>query len=143
MMSGRFVSEWLEDKARGRMVREMDVVESEWPAHTATGVASGYCTPTDHSCSILLSVPSSRWFKPRMLWVDNENTAKNRIMLYVGGNGTSCSASIGGLWMDPVTTEFVAFDGITVGGDIWVSCLIPSCHVRITGILMDSGPEPA
>lgn len=140
-MGGPFISKWVEDKARSRVVREMDTIESEWPAHTATGVASGFRTPTSLECSILLSVPSSRWFKPRQLWVDNENIIMNRIYLYVLGSGASCSASLGGMWIQARETAFVAFDGITVGGDIYVSCLIASCHVRISGVLLGSGPE--
>lgn len=135
-----FIENWVEDKARGRIVREMDAIESEWPAHTGSAIASGFRTPTSESCSILLSIPSGMWFKPRTLWVDNENTVMNRIYLYVGSQGAS--GSIGGLWIQPRDTQFIALDGITCGGeDIYVSCLAASVHVRIAGILIESGPE--
>lgn len=132
---------WVMDTARGRKVREESAIQSEWPAHSTSGVASGYRTPASASCSILMSVPSSRWFKPRMLIVDNENIAQNRINLYLYGSATDASASIFGLWVEQRVTEFIALDGLTVGGDIWVSCLLASCHVRIAGILLASGPE--
>ena len=135
-----FIQKWVEDKARDRVIQEVGVIESEWPAHTGSAIASGFRTPTSESCSILLSIPSSKWFKPRMLWVDNENTIINRIYLYVGSQGAS--ASIGGLWIGPRETQFIALDGITCGGDdVYVSCLVASVHVRIAGILVESGPE--
>ncbi len=135
------MDKWVMDLARGRKVREESQIQSEWPAHSTSGVASGYRTPASASCSLLMSVPSSRWFKPRMLVVDNENTNINRINLYLYGSAADASASIFGMWIGDRATEFVALDGLTVGGDIWVSCLLASCHVRIAGILLGSGPE--
>lgn len=131
---------WVRDQARGRTVPDTGIIESEWPAHVGTAIASGFRTPTSESCSILLSIPSACWFKPRTLWVDNENTIMNRIYLYAGSQGSA--ASIGGLWIGPRETQFIALDGITIGGtDLYVSCLVASVHVRVAGILIQSGPE--
>lgn len=136
-----FIESWVEDKARQRLVRDMSVIESEWPAHTGSALASGFRVPTSESCSILLSVPSSRWFKPRMLWVKNNNTQMNELNFYTLGSADDASATLGGLWIGPRETQFIALDGLTVGQDLWVSCLVGSCEVRIAGILVKSGPE--
>jgi len=139
------IETWVEDSARHRIVREMDVVQSEWPAYQASllgSAAHGYIGGiVSGSGSILLSVPSSRWFKPRTVWLWNGNVAQNGLFMYVGGSGGSCSASLGVIYVGPYETGFVAVDTITVDGDIWVSCLKPSLGVRIGGVLLNSGPQ--
>lgn len=140
-MAGPFMETWVEDKARQRIVRDIAVIESEYPAHTGTALASGFRVPTSESCSILISVPSSRWFKPRMMWITNKNTVMNELNFYTLGSAGDASATLGGLWIGPRETQFIAFDGITLGQDLWVSCLVASTEVRITGILVNSGPE--
>jgi len=139
----QFLENWVEDKARQRVLREMSVIESEWPAHTGSACASGYLqSVTTESCPLLLSVPSSRWFKPRMLWVCNNETQYNKILLYTGGSNTGAvSATIGEFWLGPREAQFLAIDCITVGGDIHVSALTNSISLRIAGILLNSGPE--
>lgn len=139
-----FIQKWVEDKARGRIVQETGVVESEWPAHTGSATASGYyfySGAVSESAVLLLSVPSSRWFKPRMLWVKNNNTVINELAFYEAGSAASCSATIQGLWIGPRETEFIALDGITIGGDMWMSGFVASCAVRVAGVLVNSGPE--
>lgn len=135
---GGLIQRWVQDLARGRSVKEESIFQSEYPTNATSGVASGFRIPTSESCSILLSIPANKWFRPRMLWVDNMNTQMNRIALYVLGSGASASATIGGLWIGPRETEFIAMDGLNVGGDIYVSCLVASCAVRVAGVLIDS-----
>ena len=137
----QFIEKWVEDTARHRIIREIGTLESEWPAHGGSGVESGFCTPDSESCSILLSIPSSRWFKPRFLWVDNRSNVKSRITLYVTASAADASATIGGIWIGARETAFIALDGITVGTDIWVTADDEPISVRIAGILLNSGPE--
>lgn len=136
-----FFEKFVEDKARGEVVREVGLIESEWPAHTGSGVASGYRLPDAGSCSILLSIPSGMWFKPRSLWVDNYGASKDRIVLYLLGSAGDASATIGGIWVGGNDTGFIPLDTLTVGQDIWVSGNLGSVAVRIGGILLASGPE--
>lgn len=140
----QFIQKWVEDKARGQITQEVGVIESEWPAHTGSATASGYyfySGAVSESAVLLLSVPSSRWFKPRMLWINNMHNLANELTFYEMGSAASCSATIQGLRMLPQTTEFIAMDGITIGGDMWMSGLLDSIAVRVTGILVNSGPE--
>jgi len=141
MMPPQLLSKWVNDSARDRDVKEISAIQSEWPAHSTSGVASGYRYPDAGSCSILLSCPSSRWFKARTLWLDNYGNNKDRTILYVGGSAGSCSATIGGFWVGARETELIAIDTINVGGDIWASGYLGSVAIRIGGILLQSGPE--
>lgn len=137
-----FLENWVMDTARSRLVREESLVQSEYPAHSGSAVASGFLAPTSASASILLSIPSSRWFKPRTLIINNNNTAQNQVYLYGGGSAASCSATICGIWISPRATDFVALDGITVGGcDLYASALLGSIELRVAGVLLKSGPE--
>jgi len=138
-----FLENWVEDKARNRIVREIGPLQSEWPAHTGSAVASGYLASLElGSCACLLSVPSSRWFKLRTLWITNNNAVMNKILLYTGGSNVGdVSGSLGEIWVGPRTTEFIAIDGITFGGDLHASCLVESIGIRVAGILLSSGPE--
>ena len=140
-MMPQFIEKWVEDTARHRIIREIGTLESEWPAHTASGVASGMVLGDSGSCSLLLSVPSSRWFKPRTLWIQNSAGIQNEMMIYVGGSAGSCSATLGGAFVPAWDTQFVALDCITVGGDLWVGNSVGHLRVRIAGILCNSGPE--
>lgn len=140
-MPPQLLSRWVNDSARDRDVKEISPIQSEWPAHSTSGVASGYRYPDAGSASILLSCPSSRWFKARTLWLDNYGANLDRIVLYVGGSAASCSATIGGFWVAQKSTELIAIDTITVGGDIWASGNLGSIAIRIGGILLASGPE--
>lgn len=136
---------WIEDKARQRLVREMDPIQSEWPAYQASlfgSAANGFIDAVGSgSGSMLISVPSSRWFKPRTLWLWNGHSQNNILLMYLGGSGGSCSATIGQIHISPLATEFIALDAITVDEDIFVSVLRASLGVRIAGILLDSGPQ--
>ena len=137
-----FFEKWAEDSARGRIVREIDPIQSEFPAHSGSGVASGFQVADFGSASILLSIPSSTWFKPRMLWLTNYGAVKDKINLLVGGSVASCSATLGQIWVEGNDTAFIAMDGVTVGLDLWASGgTVGSIGVRIAGILVQSGPE--
>ena len=139
-----FLENWVEDTARNRLVREESPIQSEWPAHSGSAIASGFLAPAAASGSLLMSVPSSRWFKPKSLWLTNNNTVINQVNLYVAGSAASCSATIGGIWMQPRETAFIdlGIGGVTVGGgDIYASTLAASMEIRIAGILLASGPE--
>jgi hypothetical protein len=105
-----FIDQMVEDKARNRVVREIAMVDSEWPAHTGAGLAScsGYATPVSGSGAVVVRVPSGFWFKPRTVWLDNQNAALNHITLYEGGSASACSGVIGGIYVDGHTTNFVA-----------------------------------
>jgi len=138
----KLISKWVWDTARNRKVKEIDPIQSEWPAHTATGLASGFQVADRGSASILLSIPSACWFKPRMFWLTNYGTLQDKVNLYVGGSAASCSATIGQIWVGANDTVFVAMDGLTVGQDLWLSGGVSgSIGVRVTGILLGSGPE--
>jgi hypothetical protein len=142
-----FLQPEVEDKAHQRIVREIAIIEGEWPAHTSSGVASGYCTPNggcvaaSGNVSLLISVPSSTWFKPRTWWIDNENAAGNHLMVYAGGSALSCTATLGGLRVNGREIGIFAMDCITCGADLWIDALQPSCHVRVGGLLLVSAPE--
>lgn len=141
-----FLEVFVEDKARQRIVRDIAIIESEWPAFQASllgSAAKGFIgNITSGSCSCLMSVPSSRWFKPRTIWLTNNNTANNKLFMYVGGsNAGDVSATLGEIWIGPRETGFIALDGITVDSDIHVSCLVPSLGVRIAGILLKSAAQ--
>ena len=140
-----FLEKWVEDTARHRIIREIGVIESEYPAFQASlagSAARGYLNIGDAgSASILLSVPSSRWFKPRMLWLHNLTNVQNRVQLYILGSGASCSASLPGAWVNPNDTAFIALDAITVDGDIYASNLVSNIQIKIGGILLNSGPQ--
>lgn len=138
-----FVENWVEDTARGRIVRSVGLIESEYPAHTGSAVASGFRAPASASCSILLSIPSATWFKEPRLWITNNNTVQNVAEFYLMGSAGDASATIGGIRINPLDTVFIDFPGLVVGEDIWVSCLVASLEVRIAGILCQSGPERA
>lgn len=138
---------WVEDTARQRLVRETDLVQSEWPAHTSATVAgaantSGYATPNSGSASLILSVPSSRWFKWRMLIVDNQAGQNNHVDFYAGGSAAAATQSIFGMTIGPNATEFIALDCITVGKDLWANVTSAgNVGIRVGGILIQSGPE--
>lgn len=137
-----FLENWVTDSARDRVVREESQIQSEWPAHSGSAVASGFRAPTVGSASILLAIPSSRWFKPRTLWLNNNNNQANLVNLYVGGSAGDASATIGGIHINGIETQFVALDCFTVGGaDIYCSALLGSIEMRIGGLLFESGPE--
>jgi hypothetical protein len=135
------LEKWVQDTARDRIARELDPIQSEYPAHTGSAIASGYCTPNIGTASLLLSVPSKTWFKPRTLWIDNEAVGNAHLMLYAGGSAADASASQGGIAVNGNATLFVALDCITTGNDLWVDATVASCHVRVGGILIASGPE--
>lgn len=137
-----FLEKWVEDTARQRIVREESVIQSEYPAHTGSAAASGFCIPNSGSASLLLSVPSSRWFKPRTLWIHNMTAIQTEIRFYTVGSAADASATLGGIWIGPRETGLIALDGITVGDDLWAENVSgTSCMVRVTGILLESGPE--
>jgi hypothetical protein len=139
-----FLQPQVEDKARQRIVRDIALIDSEWPAHTvAVGslVDSGFCTPNSGAASLLLSVPSATWFKPRTWWIDNENTVAQHLMVYAGGSAGTALATIGGFRLNPQETALFAMDCITVGNDLWIDCTNASCHVRVGGVLIMSAPE--
>lgn len=136
-----FVEKWVFDSARDRHTKEISLINSEWPAHSTSGVASGYRYPDAGSASILLAVPSSRWFKPQTVWVTNLGNAADRVALYVGGSAASCDATIQHLWVQAQETVIGELKGITVGGDIYASGYLGSTLIRVAGILMQSGPE--
>jgi hypothetical protein len=137
----QFIQPEVEDKARQRIVRDIALIDSEWPAHTGAAVASGYYSSSvTAGTSLLLSVPSSTWFKPRTWWFDNENAAAAHLMVYAGGPPASCSATIGGFRINGNETAIFAMDCITVGADLWID-VFASCHVRVGGILVLSAPE--
>lgn len=142
-MTGPLLEKWVEDRAKQRLVIEPSYLDSEYPAHgVASACASGWRSVTLGSGSLLLSIPSSRWFKPRMLWITNMNTAVQEIWLYLTDSAAAASATIGGFIVEPRTTNLFAMDCITLGGgDIYESCLVGSTVVRIAGILVSSGPE--
>jgi hypothetical protein len=137
---------WVEDTARQRLVREINVIQSEWPAHTSACVAlaaqtSGYATPNSGSASLILSVPSSKWFKLRYLIVDNETAVTNGIQFYAGGSAGVATQSLFQMHVGPYETPFIAMDCITVGRDIWANADVGNAHIRVGGILVASGPE--
>lgn len=136
-----YLEKWVEDKARRRLTRETDIIETEWPAHTGSAVASGYFHSADPYCTILMSVPSGFWFKPRMVWLRNSAANNNELHLYNGGSLLSCSATIGGFFVPVGDNQFIGLDCITVGKDIWASALHSGMAVRIGGLLIQSGPE--
>ena len=141
----QFVEKWVEDTARQRLVREESLIQSEYPALQASIAGSagyGYRYINDAgSASLLISVPSSRWFKPRTLWLHNLTNLNNRVQFYVLGSGGSCSASLPGVWIGPNTTEFIALDAITIDGDLYASNLVSNIQMKIGGILLTSGPQ--
>jgi len=136
-----YLEKWVEDKARRRITRETDIIETEWPAHTGSATASGMFHSVDPYCTILLSVPSGFWFKPRMAWLRNSTPKTGELHLYTGGSLASCSATIGGFFLPAYDTQFIGLDCITVGRDIWASALYSGLAVRIGGLLIQSGPE--
>lgn len=142
---GQFVEKWVEDTARQRLVREESPIQSEYPALQASLAGSagyGYRYINDAgSASPLISVPSSRWFKPRTLWLHNLTNLQNRVQFYILGSGASCSASMPGIWIGPNTTEFIALEAITIDGDLYVSNLVSNIQMKIGGILLNSGPQ--
>lgn len=140
------VENWVYDTARQRLVRETDVIQSEWPAHTSATIAaaantSGYATPNSGSASLILSIPSSKWFKWRMLIVDNETTVTNQIEFYAGGSAGVATQSIFQMHIGGNETEFIAMDCITIGRDLWANADTGNAHIRVGGILVESGPE--
>lgn len=138
----QFVEKWVEDTARQRLVREESAIQSEYPAHTGSAMASGFCIPNSGSCSILLSIPSSRWFKPRTLWIHNRENAGTELQFFTAGSAADASATIGGIWLGPRETQFVALDGLTVGQDLWAMNVSgASALIRVAGMLLNSGPE--
>lgn len=137
-----FLENWVYDTARNRVVRGESLIQSEYPAHSGSAMASGFLAPAVGSASILLSIPSSRWFKPRTLILNNNNNVQNQVYLYGGGSAASCLATIAGIWVGPRETGFIALDGITVGGcDLYASTLQASMEIRVAGVLLRSGPE--
>lgn len=145
MMSGNFTQPMVEDKARQRTVRDVALLESEWPAHTPAGVTSisGYATPNSGSASLLLSIPSSMWFKPRTLIVDNTSGVQGHILFTEGGSTSACSGVLFPMYVDARTTVFIGLDCITCGKDLWVNPDGGGITVKIGGILLPSGPEQA
>ena len=141
----QFVEKWLEDLARQRLVREESFLQSEYPTFQASLAGStgrGYRYQDDAgSCSLLLSIPSSRWFKPRMLWLNNITNVANRIQFYIGGSAADASASLPGIWIGPNATEFVALDCITIDADLYASTLASNLQYKIGGILLNSAPQ--
>lgn len=139
-----FMQNMVEDKARQRVTRDTDLIESEWPAHTPAGVAScsGYALPVSGSGAVVMTVPSSRWFKPRTIIVDNQNAALNHLAFYQGGSASACSGYLFGMYIDGHTTQFIGLDCITAGKDIWVQAeTVGSTAIYMGGILIPSGLE--
>jgi hypothetical protein len=140
---------WVEDVSRGRLIREIETVQSEWPAHTsatflAAANTSGYETPSQASIFLLLSVPSGFWFKMRTLIVDNETAVMNNLEFYCGsGMATPGAAtqSIFAMHIGGNETQFIGLDCITVGKDLYVYASHSNCHVRVGGFLIASGNE--
>jgi hypothetical protein len=136
-----FTEKMVEDTARQRLVREIEPTYSEWPAGSSHW-ASGYiATPATDGAFILLSVPSSRWFKPRHLWIWNDTGVINAAVFYFLGSAASCSLTIGKIWMQPRSTEFIAWDCETWPRDVFVSNLVTQMGMRVAGILLNSAPE--
>jgi len=145
----RYSENWLEDTSRQRLVRETDVIQSEWPAHTSATIAaaantSGFVSPASMSGSIVLAVPSSKWFKWRTLIIDNETTVMNQIH-FVAGIGASTAAiatqSIFAMHLTANETQFIALDNITIGRDLYAIASVAGAHIRVGGLLVQSGPE--
>ena len=142
-----FVQSMVQDKARQRIVTDVALIESEWPAHTPAGLAStsGYCimsVANSGSASLLLSIPSSTWFKPRMLIVENQSAALNHVVFYEGGSASACSGVVFPMYIEGRTTMFIALDCITCGKDLWVQAeTVAPLVVKIGGILLPSGAE--
>lgn len=140
-----FSEQMVQDKARGQIVRDIALIESEWPAHTPAGITSisGYCLPVSLLGAVLLTVPSTRWFKPRTIIIDNQNAALNHLAFYEGGSQSACSGiMIPGVYVEGHTTVFLALDGITAGKDIWVQAeTVGSTTVKIGGLLVASMAE--
>lgn len=140
-----FVQTMVQDKARQRIVTDIALIESEWPAHTPAGIASisGYATIAGTgSGGLLLSIPSSTWFKPRMIVVENQSAALNHIWFYEGGSQSACSGIVFPMYIEGRTTNFIALDCITVGKDLWVQAeTVGNLHVKVGGILLPSGAE--
>ena len=139
-----FSETMIEDKARNRMVHDIQLIDSEWPAHTPTGIASasGWVTPASQSAGLLLSLPSAKWFKPRTIIVDNQNTVQNHLTFYEGGSASACSGYLFAMWIDPKSTAFIALDGITAGASIYVQAeLCGSTTIKIGGLLIASMAE--
>jgi len=137
---------WVEDSSRQRLVREIDVIQSEWPAHTSACVAaaaqtSGYATPNSGSASLILAVPSGTWFKWRTLIVDNETAVMNTLAFYAGGSAGIATQSIFQMHIGGNETQFIALDCITFGRDLWANANVGNAHIRVGGILVGSGPE--
>jgi hypothetical protein len=137
---------WVEDSARQRLVRSIDPIQSEWPAHTSATVAaaantSGYATPNSGSASLILAIPSSKWFKWRTLIVDNETGVTNTLAFYAGGSAAAATQSIFQMHLNGNETQFIALDCITVGRDIWANAAVGNAHIRVGGLLVQSGPE--
>lgn len=143
------LEQWMEDSSRQRLVREIEPIQSEWPAHTSAVVAvaantSGYATPTSGSLVLLLSVPSSRWFKWRTMVIDNETLVTNFIDFYTGAavaNPAGATQSVFAMHIGPRETEFIAMDNITCGQDLYANASTGNCHIRVGGLLIQSGPE--
>lgn len=139
----QFVEPMVKDTARQRLVHDIEPIQSEWPAGPSH-LTSGFLWFGDAvSGSCLLSVPSSRWFKPRHLWVWNDTTVMNAFVIYCGsGTFTAASfATMGKIYMQPRSTEFIAWDCETWSKDIWVSNLASNLGMRVGGIMLNSAPE--
>ena len=145
----QYLEVWVEDSSRGRLVREIEPIQSEYPAHTSATIAaaantSGYETPSQASTFLLLSVPSGFWFKFRTLIVDNETAVTNNLEFYCGSGMATPGAATQSLFamhIGPNETEFIALDCITVGRDLFVYASHSNCHIRVGGFLVPSGPE--
>lgn len=140
-----FIQTMVQDKARQRVITDIALIESEWPAHTPAGITSisGFCSVAGTgSGALLLSVPSSTWFKPRMFIVDNQSAAMNQIWFYEGGSQSACSGIMFPMQIDGKSTVFLGIDCITTGRDLWVQAItVGNLYVKVGGILLPSAAE--
>lgn len=138
------IDQWVEDGARGRMVPRIGLVESEYPAHAGSGMASGFIALGPSAAGLALSVPSGFWFKPRTIMaICNSGSISSPqvgvLAMLAGGSMGDASATIM-FFALPSFPAPIQLDGVTVGRDVYFSAgpTGVSAVVRVAGILVAS-----
>lgn len=136
MAARTFVSKWLLNTRTGQLEQEVDEIRSQYPPT----VVSGYASFGTTSVNNLLAVPSGCRFHLQFIWLDNE-AAGNAVFFY---DGPGTSVPVGGVVASASTTKFITVGpGVVFQSAVYASAaaLATALHVRVGGILRESGPE--
>jgi len=130
-MPRQFIEKWVLNERTGSVHREVDQVRSAYPQLAESGF---YHWTDSQVYTMLLSVPSTKWFRLNRIIVHNEHLI-NKLVFY-DGPGVSVTAFM----MDLVPSDTAFVDGLDVPfqSHVCASNLDSEVFCRVQGVLVTS-----